>query len=126
MPGRKLTIAEKKARGTYQACLSRIRPLTEVRAEIDEVIETLDLMYSNLRAACEAIRREGVLIDVVTREKQGQETRTKKLNPACRLQGDMVTGIKSAERNLVLLREEEQLAQGIEKPQIDPGFEGLD
>ena len=55
----------------------------------------------------------------------GQEVHTKKLNPACRLQKDMLGTIKSVKRALVLLREEEQIALKAEKPEKDE-FEGLD
>jgi hypothetical protein len=121
----KLTTAEKQARGTHQASRDNIRPLPEVRAEIQEALESLEDMRFNLHAAGRAIRSEGVLIDVVSRNNGGQEVRTKKLNPACRLQKDMLSAIKSVKRALVLLREEEQLALRSEKPEKDE-FEGLD
>jgi len=121
----KLTIAEKEARGTRtKADLARVRPLLEVQEEINDTMVSLDDARYNLRKAGEAIRKYGVLIDVVTRNNGGDEVRTKKLNPACRLQRDMLTAIKAIKRALVLLREEETLAQKKVTPEKDE-FEGL-
>lgn len=120
----RLTIAEKEARGTHQACRERIRPLAEVQAEIVEALDTLEDIRYNLSEAGKAIRREGILIDVVTRNNGGQEVRTKKLNPACKLQREMVAAIKSFKRALVLLREEEALALAPHKLEEDE-FAGL-
>jgi hypothetical protein len=120
----KLTIAEKEARGTHQACRDNIRPLPEIREEIQEGLASLADMRFNLHAAGKAIRAEGVLIDIVTRNNGGNEVRTKKLNPACKLQKEMLSAIKSVKRALVLLREEEQLALQTQKPEHDE-FEGL-
>lgn len=115
----RLSIAEKEARGTRRADRDNIRPLPEVQLEIEEALASLEDMRFNLREAGKAIRTEGVLIDVVSRNNGGQEVRTKKLNPACKLQKDMLGTIKSVKRALVLLREEEQLAQKAEKPEAD-------
>jgi hypothetical protein len=65
------------------------------------------------------------LIDVVSRNSGGQEVRTKKLNPACKLQRDMHTVIKALKRELVLLREEEAIGLAAVKPENDD-FEGFD
>lgn len=121
----KLTVAEKDARGTRQTGRDIPRPLDEVQQEIREARESLDDMQFNLREAGKAIRKEGVLIDVITRNNGGNEVRTKKLNPACKLQKEMLTAIKSVKRAMVLLREEEQLAQRAAAP-VDDDFKGLD
>jgi hypothetical protein len=121
----KLTVSEKQARGTNRSDRDPARPLSEVRLEIDEALESLEDMRYNLREAGKAIRTEGVLIAVITRNNDNKEVRTKKLNPACKLQREMLTSIKSTKRQLVLLREEEQLAQRLEKPEHNE-FEGLD
>jgi len=120
----KLTVGEKKAKGTHQKSRDAIRPLAEVQTDIEEALESLGDMRFNLREAGKAIRAEGVLILVVTRSNDNKEVTTKKLNPACKLQREMLTSIKSAKRALVLLREEEQLAQKNETPEQDE-FEGL-
>ena len=121
----KLTIAEKRARGTHQAVRDKIRPLPEVQAEIFETLESLEDLLYNLHEAGRVIYDEGILIDVIARNSVGQEVRTKKLNPACRLQQDMLNAIKSTQRALVILREEQELALQLEKPEINE-FEGLD
>ena len=76
----KLTIDEKRARGTHQAVRDSVRALDEVRDEIAETLESLEDMRHNPREAGKAIRKEGVLIDVVTRNNAGDEVRRKKLN----------------------------------------------
>lgn len=120
----KLTVAEKQARGTNRSDRDAVRPLSEVRAEVKESLESLEDMRFNLQAAGKAIRGEGVLILVIARNNGGQEVRTKKLNPACKLQKDMLSAIKSVKRALVLLREEEAAALKAEKP-LNDEFEGL-
>lgn len=115
----KLTIGEKLARATPNGRAVHIRAAAEIRLEIADTLESLDDARHNRTAAGKAVRSEGVLIDVVSRNNGGQEVRTKKLNPACKLQRDMHTVIKALKRELVLLREEEQLAQKAEKPEAD-------
>lgn len=90
-----------------------------------EAEESLDDMHFNLSEAGKAIRREGVLIDVVARNSSGQEVRTKKLNPACTLQRDMLSAITSVRRALVILADEQERAQP-KTVEIDPDFLGLD
>jgi hypothetical protein len=119
-----LTTAEKQARGTHERCKDRTRSLETILAEVSEVEESLDDMQFNLREAGKAIRSEGVLIDVVARS-SGQEVRTKKLNPACKLQRDMLSAIKSVRRALVILGDEQERAQP-KTVEIDPDFAGLD
>jgi hypothetical protein len=88
-----LTAGEKDARGTRDRSKERTRALATILTEVAEVEESLDDMQFNLREAGKAIRREGVLIDMVARNSSGQEVRTKKLNPACKLQRDMLSAI---------------------------------
>lgn len=121
----KLTVAEKAARGTVQPGRDAPRELSEVEMEIEEALASLEDMRFNLREAGKAIRSEGVLIDVITRNNGGNEVRTKKLNPACKLQKEMLTAIKSVKRALVLLREEEVLAARAAAP-VEDEFKGLD
>lgn len=120
-----LTAGEKDARGTRDRSKERTRAIAIILAEVAEVEESLNDMQFNLREASKAIRREGVLIDVVARNSSGQEVRTKKLNPACMLQRDMLSAIKSARRALVILADEQERAQP-KAAEIDPDFEGLD
>lgn len=120
----KLTVAEKQARGTNQTCREAVRPLAEVQEEMQEQNEALADMRFNLHAAGKAIRTQGVLIAVITRSNDNKEVRTQKLNPACKLQKEMLSAIKSVKRALVLLREEEAAALKAEKP-LNDEFEGL-
>lgn len=121
----KLTVAEKEARGTNQPDRNSIRDLAEVEQEITETQEALVDMRFNLSAAGKAIRAEGILIDIITRSNDNKEVRTKKLNPACKLQREMLVSIKSAKRALIILREELELAQKAAAP-ISDDFAGLD
>ena len=100
------------------------RPLKEIQEEITEHLEALEDMRFNLREAGKAIKKEGVLIDVVTRSNDNKEVRTKKLNPACKLQREMLGAIKSLKKSLESLRAEEQTAATILTAPKDE-FEGL-
>lgn len=122
---RKPTVAEKEARGTHKPSRDIIRPLRQVQAEIFDALESLGDMQHNLREAGRAIRQEGVLVDVVARNNAGLEQRTKKLNPAGKLQKDMLSAIKSVKRAWVLLQEEEMMAQLAAAP-VDDDLAGLD
>ena len=53
------------------------------------------------------------------------EVEREALNPAFKVQREAMTAIKNIKRFLVLLREEEQIAQRAEKPEHNE-FEGLD
>ena len=120
-----LTAREKDARGTRDRSKERTRALAIILAEVAEAEESLDDMQFNLSEAGKAIRRQGVLIDVVARNSSGQEVRTKKLNPACKLQRDMLSTIKSVRRALVILADEQERARP-KAVEIDPDFVGLD
>ncbi len=72
------------------------------QSEIEDTLASLEDARHNRTAAGKAVRGEGVLIDVVSRNNGGQEVRTKKLNPACKLQRDMHTVIKALKRELAL------------------------
>jgi hypothetical protein len=50
---------------------------------------------------------------------------TEKLNPAFKVQREAMSAMKSLKRALVLLREEETLAQHLAAP-VDDDFKGLD
>lgn len=95
---------------TKDARAAASRPLQEIKEEISEHLEALEDMRFNLREAGKAIKNEGVLIAVITRSNDNKEVRTKKLNPACKLQRDMLGAIKSLKKSLESLRVEEQTA----------------
>lgn len=122
----KLTIAEKEARGTRQPCLDpKPRGLQEIREEMQDAIEGIAMMRANLTMAAQGIRSKGMYILSRATNNKGEVVTTERLNPAFKVQREAMAGLKTLKRALVLLREEEQLAQRNEKPEIDE-FEGLD
>jgi len=121
----KLTIAEKDARGTHRADRDPNRPLAEIQAEMNDAHEGIAMMRANLTMAAQGIRSKGMYIQSRATNNKGEVVTTERLNPAFKVQREAMAGLKTLKRALVLLREEEQLAQRNEKPEIDE-FEGLD
>jgi hypothetical protein len=121
----KLTVAEKQARGTHQASRDAIRPIAEVRAEIADSLECVDMMRDNLTMAAQGIKAKGMYLLSRATNNKGEVVTTEKLNPAFKVQREAMSVLKSLKRALVLLREEEELALQLEKPEINE-FEGLD
>jgi hypothetical protein len=121
-----LTIAEKEARGTREKHMDpRPRDLAEIREEIADAIEGLADMRANLKMAGQGIRSKGMYLPIKTTNNQGNTVEREALNPAFKVQREAMTAIKNIKRFLVLLREEEQIAQRLEKPEHNE-FEGLD
>ena len=118
---RKLTIAEKESRGTRQKAYDpRVRGLADIQADIEEAHDTLESLQFTSKEAGKAIRELGVVIPT------GRgATSTHKPNPCIRIQAWAMTAMRGVRRELVFLREEEQLALAAQKP-VDDGFEGLD
>src|SRR5580698_7211182 len=118
---RKLTISEKEARGTRQRAYDpKVRSLADIQADVAQAQETLESLQFTAREAGKAIRALGVVIPT------GRgATSTHKPNPCIRIQGWAMTAMRGVRRELVFLREEEQLALAAQKP-VDDGFEGLD
>jgi hypothetical protein len=118
---RKLTIAEKEARGTRQRAYDpRPRGLEEIRAEIEQAQETLESLQFTATEAGRSIRKLGVVIP------SGRSAAsTHKPNPAIRIQAWALTAMRGIKRELVFLREEEALAAEAQKP-VDDEFAGLD
>ena len=117
---RKLTVAEKEARGTRQRAYDpKVRDMESIQRDIDQAQETLDTLRFSVKDASRAIRELGVVIP------SGRgATSTHKPNPAIRIQAWALTAIRGLKRELVFLREEEQLASASEKP-VDDEFAGL-
>jgi len=121
-----LTIAEKEARGTHLRHMDPTpRDLAEIRDEIADAIEGLENMRANLKMAGQGIREKGMYLLVRTTNNQGATVERENLNPAFKVQREAMTAIKNIKRFLVLLREEENIAQLLEKPEHNE-FEGLD
>jgi hypothetical protein len=118
---RKLTINEKEARGTRQRAYDpKVRDLESIQRDIDQAQETLDSLRFSVKDASRAISELGVVIP------SGRgATSTHKPNPAIRIQAWALTAIRGLKRELVFLREEEQLALAAQKP-VDDEFAGLD
>lgn len=115
---RKLTVAEKTARGTRQKCLDpKVRSSEAIQADIVELSESLESVRFTGREAGAAIRKFGPVVP----SGRGASA-TVKPNPAVRIQAWALAAARGLKRELVFLREEEQLAQ---KPEHDD-FEGLD
>jgi hypothetical protein len=122
----KLTVAEKVARGTREKHMDpKPRDLAEIREEIADALEGLGDMRANLKMAGQGIRSRGMYLPVKTTNNQGNTVEREALNPAFKVQREAMTAIKNIKRFLVLLREEEQIAQRLEKPEHNE-FEGLD
>jgi hypothetical protein len=121
----KLTIAEKQARGTHQAIRDSARPLEEIRDEIADSLEGVALMRANLTMAAQGIKTKGMYLLSRATNNKGEVVTTEKLNPAFKVQREAMSAMKSLKRALIILREEEELALQLEKPEINE-FEGLD
>ncbi len=121
----KLTLGEKLAKGTLHKERVSIRPLAEVQAEITEMLDNVEMMRANLTMAAQGIKTKGMYLLSRATNNKGEVVTTEKLNPAFKVQREAMSALKTLKRALTLLREEEQLAQRNEKPEIDE-FEGLD
>lgn len=121
-----LTVAEKEARGTREKHMDpKPRDLNEIREEIADALEGLGDMRANLKMAGQGIRSRGMYLPIKTTNNQGNTVEREALNPAFKVQREAMTAIKNIKRFIVLLREEEELALQLEKPEINE-FEGLD
>jgi hypothetical protein len=118
---RKLTISEKESRGTRQKAYDpKVRGLVEIQADIEEAHDTLESLQFTSKETGKSNRELGVVIPT------GRgATSTHKPNPCIRIQAWAMTTMRGIRRELVFLREEEQLALAAQKP-VDDGFEGLD
>jgi hypothetical protein len=117
---RKTTISEKEARGTRQKAYDpKVRGLADIQADIEQGQETLESLQFTAREAGKAIRELGVVIPT------GRgAVATVKPNPCIRIQAWAMTAQRGVRRELVFLREEEQLALAAQKP-VDDEFEGF-
>jgi hypothetical protein len=121
MPKVRMTDTEKRQRGTFQSAkATKVRGLADVQADIAQAQETLESLQLTAREAAKSIRKLGVVVPT------GRgATSTVKPNPCVRIQSWSLGAIRTMQRDLVFLREEEELAQSLEKPEHNE-FEGLD
>lgn len=118
---RRLTIEEKELRHTRQKAYDpKVRDLAAIHADIEQTNETLDSLRFTAKEAGKSIRRLGVVVP-----SGPGAVSTVKPNPSIRVLDWAMAAIKRLQRDLVFLREEEQLALEAQRP-VDPDFEGLD
>jgi hypothetical protein len=116
-----MTDGEKRQRGTFQAArATKARDLAAIHADVEQAEETLESLQLTAREAGKSIRQLGVVIP------SGRgATSTHKPNPCVRIQAWALTAIRTIQRELVFLREEEQLALQEQKPEHNE-FEEFD
>ncbi|HLX83142.1 MAG TPA: hypothetical protein VKR59_04555 [Terriglobales bacterium] len=119
----RLSVSEKKARGTNRADRETVRSLEEVRQEIADALEGVQMMPANLTMAAQGIRAKGMYLLSRATNNKGEVVTTERLNPAFKVQREAMAALKGLRRALVLLREEEQTALAAEQPEVDE-FEG--
>jgi hypothetical protein len=121
MPKVRMTDSEKRQRGTFQAArATKARSLADIHADVEQAQETLESLQLTAREAAKSVRTLGVVIP----SGRGAAS-THKPNPCIRIQSWALTAIRTLKRELVFLREEEQLAAQAQKPEHNE-FEGLD
>jgi hypothetical protein len=107
----KQTDSEKKAKGTLQKCrVAAPRELADVQRDIDQTVEAIEMVRYNLSLAMTEIKQRGMFIAVTVTDSNGQHKTTEKLNPAFKIHRESVGALKSLDRHLTILREEEQKA----------------
>jgi hypothetical protein len=108
----KLTQFEKNARGTNQKCRALVpRTLEVIRAEIAEMEQAIDDMRYILSLTVGEIRKKGLMVTLTVLDSHGAPVKTKKVNPALKVQKDAMASLRSLKRMVDFLREEEGLAE---------------
>jgi hypothetical protein len=112
----KLSQREKEIRGTTQKCRAvKARSMRVVRREIRDLRRLINDIEFNLNLARVSIRTHGVLIEVLRADSNGRIAKTKRLNPAFRVQNDSLKTLKSLDRQMQLLCDEEDAAMTDQK-----------
>ena len=107
----KLSTKEKLARGTAQRCRMRgPRSLSAIETDLAELRRLIADLNHNLKIARECVRRDGCLIEVTVTNNHGHFEKTRRLNPAFKVQNDAMKLLKSFSRQLELLTDERALA----------------
>src|SRR5258708_5156689 len=103
----KLTQTEKNARGTAQKCRAiEARSLRTIRREIRELRRVFSDMAYNLEIARKSVRDDGALIEVLVTSSNGRFEKTRRLNPAFKIQMQALSALKSLTRQFDFLCEE--------------------
>jgi hypothetical protein len=107
----KLTQFEKNARGTNQKCRALVpRTLEIIRNELADMEQAIDDMRYVLSLTVGEIRKKGLMVTLTVLDSHGAPVKTKKVNPALKVQKDAMSSLRTLKRMVVLLREEEALA----------------
>jgi riboflavin biosynthesis pyrimidine reductase len=108
----KLREKDKAVRGTAQRCRTRqARSLRIIRREIRDLRTIITDMNFNLQLARKSVRTEGTLIEVLVANSHGQLEKTRRLNPAFKIQFLAVTALRSLNRQMEFLYEEREAAE---------------
>src|SRR6266478_4954361 len=112
----KLSEKEKAARGTAQRCRTReARTLRVLRREIRELRRVISDMAFNVELARKSLRADGCLIEMLVANSHGRLEKTKRLNPAFKIQTDALKTLKSLNRQMDFLYEEREAAEASQK-----------
>ena len=112
----KLSEREKNARGTAQKCRAiEARSLRVIRREIRELRRVISDMAYNLDIARKSVRADGALIEVLVTSSNGRFEKTRRLNPAFKIQTQALSALRSLTRQLDFLYEELDAAEANQK-----------
>jgi hypothetical protein len=112
----KLSEREKKARGTAQRCRAReARTLRVIRRQMRELRGVISDMAYNLELSRKSLRADGCLIEVLVANSNGRLEKTRRLNPALKIQTDALKALKSLNRQMDFLCEEREAAEANQK-----------
>jgi hypothetical protein len=111
----KLSEKEKNSRGTAQRCRAReARSLRVIRREMRDLRRVISDITFNVELARKSVRAEGVLIEVLVANSNGRLEKTRRVNPAFKIQHDSLSALKSLKRQFEFLCEEREAAEAKE------------
>ena len=108
----KLTEKEKAVRGTAQRCRAhKTRTLRVIRCEIRELRRLISDMAFNVELARKSLRADGFLIEMLVADSHGKHEKTRRLNPAFKIQTDALNALKGLNRQMTILCEEREAGE---------------
>jgi len=118
----KLSEKEKAVKGTAQRCRARgPRSLRIVRRDIRDLRKVISDLTFNVVLARKSLRADGCLIDVLVSDSHGKLERTRRLNPAFKIQTDALKALKSLNRQMDFLSEERDAAEAAQRKTEEDG-----
>jgi hypothetical protein len=112
----KLSEREKNARGTAQRCRTlQARSLRTVRRDIRELRRAISDMAFNVELSRKSLRADGFLIEMLVANSHGKHEKTRRLNPAFKIQTDALKALKSFNRQMTILCEEREAAEAAQQ-----------